>query len=408
MTGVIENGLAPYIIRGLAEAKAQGAAAVVLDLDTPGGRVDAAQRIVDAVRASPVPVHAWVHPRALSAGAMIALAARDVHIAPGGIIGAATPVLGEGQRAPEKIVSAMRAEFRALAEQRGLDPRLAEAMVDEDVELPGVKPKGKLLTLSAAEAVRLGVARGEAADEAALLAAIGQPGATVVDVPVNWAEKIVRFLTHPAVSPLLLSLGMIGLVMEIKAGAFGLGGMLSVTSLGLFFGSSWVLGLAGWEELILLGVGLLALVLELFVLPGFGIAGLIGIASITGAVILAMTGPAPAMGELMQAVGILGVSLLFTLGVFIAWLRHLPNSDRFRRALLLDTARAEDGFVAALPRADLVGRRGTAVTDLRPSGAATVEGERLDVVTEGEYVSNGAAVEVVRSEGYRHVVRAAG
>ena len=137
VSGVVENGLAPYIARGLREAAAAGAAAVYLDIDTPGGRIDAAERIVDAVTSSSVPVYAFVNPRAYSAGALIALSAKGIYMRPGAVLGAATPVDGSGVKASEKLVSAMRGEFRALAEARGLDPRIAEAMVDERVEIPG-------------------------------------------------------------------------------------------------------------------------------------------------------------------------------------------------------------------------------------------------------------------------------
>src|SRR5918993_995806 len=171
VTGTVENGLAPYVARGLREAEAAGAAAAYLDIDTPGGRVDAAERISDAIRRASVPVYAFVNPRAFSAGALIAISANAVYMRPGAVMGAATPVDGEGHRAPEKMVSAMRAEFRAVAEERGLDPRIAEAMVDEAVEIPGVVAKGQLLTLTSIEARKVGYARGEVADEAALLQA---------------------------------------------------------------------------------------------------------------------------------------------------------------------------------------------------------------------------------------------
>ena len=135
-----------------------GAKAVYLDIDTPGGRVDAAERIADAVGASPVPVYAFVNPRAYSAGALIALSAKAIYMRPGAVLGAATPVDGQGVRASEKMVSAMRGEFRALAEARGLDPRVAEAMVDERIEIPGLDKAGELLTLSTNEALRVGFA----------------------------------------------------------------------------------------------------------------------------------------------------------------------------------------------------------------------------------------------------------
>jgi membrane-bound serine protease (ClpP class) len=405
VTGVVEDGLAPYVARGLREAASAGAAAVYLDIDTPGGRIDAAERIADAVGASSVPVYAFVNPRAYSAGALIALSAKAIYMRPGAVLGAATPVDGQGVKASEKMVSAMRGEFRALAEARGLDPRVAEAMVDERVEIPGLDSPDQLLTLSTNEALRVGFAKAAVTGESELLRAIGLPDARVVTLEPNWAELVVRFLTNPLVSPLLLSLGILGLVVEIKTGAFGLGGLISLASLGLFFGSSFLVGLAGWEEIILLGLGLVAISIEVFVLPGFGAAGILGLVALSAAVTLAMVGTSPTTGDVMQAFVVLGASLAITVAVAYAWLRHLPNSGRFAGLFLRGGAQQADGYIAASPRADLVGQDGVAVTDLRPSGTAQIGPERVDVVTEGEYVAQGRTVRVVRSEGYRHVVR---
>ena len=405
VTGTIENGLAPYVSRSLREAEAAGAAAVYLDIDTPGGRVDAAERISDAIRRATVPVYAFVNPRAFSAGALIAISAKEIYMRPGSVMGAATPVDGGGQRAPEKMVSAMRAEFRAVAEERGYDPRIAEAMVDEAIDIPGVVEEGRLLTLTSGEALKVGYAEAEVRDEAAFLQAVGLEGADVVSVEPNWAEQVVRFLTNPLVSPLLLSLGVLGLVLEIKSGAFGLGGLVSLASLGLFFGSSFVIGLAGWEEVLLLGLGVLALGVEVFVLPGFGVAGVLGLAAVGAAMVLAMMGASPTTGDVVQALAILGASLVITAAVVYAWLRHIPNSDRWGGLFLRGGMAQSDGYISAPQRADLVGQEGVAVTDLRPAGTAAIAGERVDVVTEGEFVTQGSAVRVVRSEGYRHVVQ---
>lgn len=407
VTGVIENGLAPYIARAIDAAAAGGASAVILDIDTPGGRVDAAERIADAIRGSSIPVTAWVHPRAFSAGALIALAADRIYMTPGGVMGAATPVDGQGTKASEKMVSAMRAEFRALAEARGRDPRLAEAMVDEAVDIPELAPTGQLLTLTTTQAINAGYAEGEAADLEALLVALELPGARVESVELNWAEHLVRFLTHPAVSPLLLSLGMLGLIFEIKSGAFGVGGLLSVMSLGLFFGSSFLIGLAGWEEVILLGVGLIAVAVEIFVLPGFGVAGVLGALFLGAAVVLAMLGAAPTGADMVGAFAVLGLALVISGAVIFAWLRHLPTSQRFTGLLLKNSAQRSEGYLSGEVREDLIGITGVALTDLRPAGTAEINGERMDVVSEGDFVKAGATITVVRSEGFRHVVRLA-
>ena len=218
-------------------------------------------------------------------------------------------------------------------------------------------------------------------------------------------DLVVHLVTNPIIAPVLLALGILAILAEIKAGAHGLGVLLGLFLFGLFFGSSLILGLAGWQEIILLGVGVVALAIETFVIPGFGLAGIIGLTCIAVSLVLALVGPAPTWGDVVQAVASLGASILLIGVVAYAWLRHLPSSGRFAGLLHQTSSGSAAGFIAAPARADLVGCAGVAATDLRPAGTAVIDGERLDVVTEGEYVAAGARVQVVRSEGYRHVVR---
>ena len=405
VTGVVELGLAPFIARSLDEAEAAGASAAVLDIDTPGGRVDAAEQIADALGDAGIPVYAYVNRRALSAGALIALATDGIYMRPASTLGAATPVTGEGEKASEKIVSAMRSEFRALAEAGGLDPRVAEAMVDEDVEIAGVVERGKLLTLSTADAVRLGYAT-EVQDWDGMLAALQAQGVSVVDTAPNWAERVVRFLTHPLVSPFLLSLGFLGLLIEIKTPAFGLAGLAGLGSLGLFFGSHLIIGLAGWEVLILLAVGAILLLVEAFVLPGFGVAGILGVLAIVGSILLSLLGQMPTMGDLMVALQVLGTAILIV--GFVGWqlIKRMPDDRRAHRLFLKESLTRELGYTSSASRTDLVGVEGVAVTDLRPSGTARFGADSVDVVSRGAFVRAGTPVRIVQAEGYRHVVEA--
>jgi membrane-bound serine protease (ClpP class) len=221
----------------------------------------------------------------------------------------------------------------------------------------------------------------------------------------NWTETLVRFLTNPLVASALLSLGVLGIIAEIKAGVFGIGGLLSIVALALFFGSSFMLGLAGWEEVLLLGFGVVALALELFIIPGFGVAGVLGIVAIATSIVLAMVGHHPTLADMAQALTVLGASVVITAAVTYAWLRHLPSSERFSGLLLKGAGHRSEGFTSAPSRNELLGQSGVALTDLRPAGAARIGEERLDVVTEGEYVPQGSPVQLVRSDGYRHVVR---
>lgn len=218
-------------------------------------------------------------------------------------------------------------------------------------------------------------------------------------------QVIAQIFASPIVAPLLLALGILGLVFELKAGAFGLGGLLSLISFALFFGSHFLLGQAGWPEVLLLGLGMLALGVEMFLLPGVGVAGVVGVCFVAAAVILALVGAGPAGLDVGGALSVLGASVAIVLAVIFAWLRHLPNSRRFAGLLHTQQTDRAEGYIAAPQRADLVGLAGIAVTDLRPSGAATIDGERVDVVTEGDFIAAGQSITVVRAEGYRHVVR---
>ncbi|HUF51915.1 MAG TPA: NfeD family protein [Longimicrobiales bacterium] len=405
VSGIIELGLAPFVQRSIREAEAAGARAIILDIETPGGRIDAAERIVDAVRNAQVPVYAFVNMRAFSAGAIIALSAREIYMRPGSVMGAATPILGDGQKAPEKIVSAMRSEMRALAEARDLDPRIAEAMVDEEIEIDGVVERGKLLTLTAEEAAQLGYAR-EIEDWDALLAELGLSDAPVQDAAVNWAERVVRFLTHPAVAPMLLSLGFLGLIIEIKTPAFGLAGTVGVVALTAFFGSHFLLGLAGWEELILLGIGIVCIAVEMFVIPGFGVAGVAGTLAVLAAFYLSMVTSMATGEDYVRALGVLSLAIVVVVVVGWVLLRHLPRSKGLARTgLLLGNATSrETGYLSSTIRTELVGTQGVAVTDLRPAGAGRFGNERVDVVSDANFISAGTPIRIVRSDGYRHVV----
>ncbi|MES2123191.1 MAG: NfeD family protein [Gemmatimonadota bacterium] len=218
-------------------------------------------------------------------------------------------------------------------------------------------------------------------------------------------QALAQLFASPLVAPILLALGVLGLVFEFKAGAFGLGGLLSFLSFGLFFGAHFVLGMAGWQEVLLLGLGVFSLALEIFVLPGFGFAGLVGVSLLGASVLLALLGTGPTGGDLAGALGVLGASLALVVAVFYAWIRHLPTSQRFAGLLHTHYTNRAGGYIAAPQRDDLVGQGGIAETDLRPSGMATIAGERVDVVTEGGFISAGQPVTVIRADGYRHVVR---
>lgn len=415
--GTVDLGLAAFVARALAEN--DGDAALLLDINTLGGRVDAAIKIRDALLATKRKTIAFVHPRAISAGVLIALATDVIAIAPGASMGAATPIqLGsEGAEAvSEKMVSYFRTELRSTAEAKGRRGDIAEAMVDASVTIPGLDDAHKLLTLDTDGALATGMADVAASDVAGVLSAVGLADATVVTAHENWAEALVRFVTDPVVTGLLMSLGTLGILIELYTPGLGLPGALGVLFLSLFFGGHLLVNLAGLEELLLLGAGVALLALELFILPGFGVAGVLGFVCIAGALALTLIGlPLDVLirtGAWVEPLSRVGTALLVTMVGAIVALRFLPRTRAMRRLVLdyrLSSNLGDKGGPSGVVSADesqLVGALGTAESDLRPVGVARFGERRVDVVSEGGYVRAGSKVRVREVEGGRIVVRA--
>src|SRR5687767_2616185 len=410
--GIIDLGLAPFVQRVLDEAAAAGAAAVVLDINTFGGRVDAAVQIRDALLGAKVPTVAYVNRRAISAGALISLASEHLVMAPGGTIGAAAPVMagqpggGAAPAVSKRTVSYARKEFRSTAESRKRPALIAEAMVDADVAIRGVIEKGKLLTLTTEEALKHKVAEFRADSVEAALEHLGIKGAELRRAAPNWAENVVRFLTHPLLSSLLVTIGMLGIIIELRTPGLGLAGAIGVGSLAAFFWGHWLVQLAGWGELLLALGGVALLALEFFVIPGFGFAGILGILALLAALVMSVVGSGATPEFLMLAAGRIVLALLAALAASFLLLRFMPRTPFGRRLILQDDLGTGHEFGSA-PESDLRwrGKRGRTTSPLRPAGFADIEGARVDVVSEGELIEPGTPVEVVRVDGNRIVVR---
>lgn len=409
--GMIDMGLAPFVQRILDQAKRDSAAAVILEINTFGGRLDAAVVIRDALLSSPVRTVAFINRRAISAGALISLAAERIAMTEGGTIGAATPVqIGQPGSAPapveEKAVSYVRKEFRATADSRKRPPLIAEAMVDADVAIPGLIDKGKLLTLTTDEALKHGVADFRANSIDDVLSQLSLSGAELRHSSPNWAERFVRLLTHPILASLLLSVAMLGILIEIRTPGFGVAGALGVASLALLLGGHWVVELVGWEELLLVSIGLGLLALEIFVIPGFGVAGILGIIVVLVGLTLGLVGHGATARAVAGAGGRVAISMFAALAASIVLLRYLPKFPLGRR-LRLETELGAGGGYASAPERDRswLGRVGRTTSPLRPAGIAEIDGERLDVVAEGEMIEAGTTIVVSRVDGNRIVVR---
>jgi membrane-bound serine protease (ClpP class) len=417
--GEISLAQSAYVKRLVETAEAKSASALMIELNTFGGRVDAAVAIRDALLDSPVETAVFINRRAISAGALISLACAKIAISSGATIGAATPVSqapGQSTAEPveEKYVSYFRAEMRSTAETRGRDGDIAEAMVDAEKEVPGLSEKGKLLTLDTKSALEHGIADVEATSVEDALAKLGLPAA-VETVPYSWSESLVAFLTSSAVATLLFMAMMLLGYLEYQTPGFGVFGLSALGCFFLLYFGHYMVNLAGWEELLLflLGVGLL--LVEIFALPGFGVAGILGILAVTASlVLLLMAGDwsdfsfeNPFTTRALSQVALTLVLSLVTLAALIRWLPRSRFSSLGGPLVLTEDLETVAGYRSHDETGELVGRTGETLTALRPSGKATIDGKRWNVSTEGDFIDAGEDVRVLRSEPGRIVVRRA-
>ncbi|MGI6086657.1 MAG: NfeD family protein [Kiritimatiellia bacterium] len=426
--GPIEKALLYVIRRGLAQAAERQAGAVVFVIDTPGGQLDATEEIIRLLLQTRVPTYTLVQSRALSAGAIIAMATDRIYMTPGSIIGDALPIMitpfGGVQELPEavqeKAVSGVAAIIRSAAQQKGHDPQLAEAMVRRELEYTSggivISPAGQLLTLTATEAARpVGpdgqplLSQGTVADLAELLQREGRDAKNTVTLVVTAAEKIARLIE--SFSVILLALGILGLYIEFKTPGFGLPGIGGIICLMLFFWGHHIAGLAGMGEIIIFIIGIILLAIEIFVTPGFGILGISGLLIILFALFSAMAPSLPNWQWQTFTDGTLRIPLLKVAGAVVlggvaAWIAgtRLPRSSVFKHIILQASHERQHGFSAGPETNQWLNQSGQALTDLRPAGIGLFDGQRLDIVTRGEYLPAGTPIKVVETHGARIIV----
>lgn len=394
----VEKGLHAFIDRSITDAEEKGANVIILEINTPGGAVDAATQIGKRIQEAAIPTVAFVNNDAISAGAFIALNADEIYMSENGRMGAAGIIDQAGNTADEKAVSYWLSAMKGAAENNGRNPIYALAMADKEIDLPELgAEKGKFLTLTANQALEVGYAEGVVKNRGDLLKTIGYEKAAVEEAELSLAEKIARFITNPIVVSILLTIGSLGLVVELYSPGFGIPGIMGISSLLLFFYGHLVAGLAGMESIILFVIGIVLVLLE-FVLPG-GIIGLIGLGAILTSFFLA--------GSSVMVIGVsLLVALVATVIVSIILVKIFGKKlHAFKKIILFDSTNTESGYVSNKNRDDLIGKRGMALTTLRPSGTAIIGEERLDVVSQGNYIEKDTKIEVIKTEGSRIVVR---
>lgn len=394
----VEKGLYNFLERAIKSAEQDGANAIIFDIDTPGGAVDAADKIGKLFSETDMKTIAFVNNRALSAGAFIALNADEIYMVPSGKMGSAAVITQDGNAADKKAQSYWRAAMINAAESSNRDPKYAEAMADEEIDLKDLgAPKGKLLTLTSSQANQIGYSEGTVNNQKELLKELGLEQAELIHFKESFADKAARFLTNPVVIPILLTIGSLGLVVELYSPGFGLPGIAGISSLLLFFYGHLVSGLAGYESLILFIIGIGLVLLEFFITSG--LVGFLGFVAILASFFLAS-------GDVEQMAVSIFIALLATFILAVILVKVFGKKlTLFNRLVLTDSTSTEGGYISNKDRHELLGKEGILLTDLRPAGTAVLDGERLDVVSEGSFVVKGTKVVVVKTEGSRIVVR---
>lgn len=397
ISGTIDPGTVSYVSRAFEEALALGAVAVVLELDTPGGFINSATIIKRLMDEYDNPVYAFVNPNAISAGAYLALAADEIYMMPGSTIGAAEPsYLGVGE-VDEKQLSVWEKEMAAMAERRGRDPGIASAMVRKEMVVEGLVDEGILLTLTAGEAYEVGYSEKTVGSRDEFLEAVGLTGAQWLPVDARGTDSLVSWIANPVVGTILLMIGFGGLALEVISAGFGAAGIIGLAAFALYFGGNIAAGMAEYWVLLLFAFGVGLMLVEA-VMPGFGVFGIAGLISTIISIVLAAVSIETGLIMILVSLVLSGV---FTVLAF----RFFARRGALRHIILSEAETADLGYVAPLDQKDLVGKKGFTVTALRPSGAAEIDGKRIDVVSDGSFIPAGEAVQVDRVEGVRVVVR---
>lgn len=384
---------------------------VLVEMNTFGGMVNFADSIRSRILDSPLETVVFINHNAASAGALISLASDRIYMSKGSSIGAASVVDQSGQLAPEKHQSYMRGLMRATAEAKGRDPKIAEAFVDGDVDLPNVKPAGKILTLTSTEAVDIGLAEAEASSVADVLSAEGMSAARVTTHQVTTIDRIISFLINPAVSGILILLIIGGIYFEMQTPGIGFALVVAIIAAALFFAPLYIQGLADNWEIALFVVGIVLIVLELFVIPGFGVAGILGIICLVCGLAFSMVindyfdFSIAEPGMLFNSFLLVIASMVVATILMVIFGKSLLNTRAFKRLVLQDEQRSAAGYTSSKINLEMVNKEGVAKTVLRPSGKVEIEGKWYDAVALDGFIDIGEDVYVEKHENYNLFVR---
>lgn len=406
-----------YLSNGLKEAKTLGADAILLHLNTYGGLVDAADSMRTAILYSPIPVYVFIDNNAASAGALISIACEKIFMRKGANIGAATVVNQTGAAMPDKYQSYMRSMIRSTAEAHGKDtiingtdtlykwkrdPLIAEAMVDERVVIPNLIDTGKVLTFTALEAEKWGYCDGIAeSSEEIITNYLGYKEYDIKSYTPSWFDDIKGFLMNPMLQSLLILIIIGGIYFEMQAPGIGFPSAAALVAAVLYFAPLYIDGLAQYWEILLFIIGILLIAAELFIIPGFGVAGISGIILIIAGLTMSLLNNTDFNfdGVSGKEIGEATLTVLVGLGggfVLMIWLSNKIGQKGLFRKIALNTDLEESTSSPNLT--SLIGKEGIAATVLRPSGKVTIDNELYDAVSGSGFIEKDTKVIIVHFE----------
>lgn len=390
----------------LQEAKEKSADMIIIHMDTYGGAVNDADDIRTMVLETRIPIHVFIDKDAASAGALISIACDSIYMAPGASIGAATVVMGGGgDAAPDKYQSYMRSMMRSTAEAKGRDPKIAEAMVDENLEIEGITTAGSVITFSVSEAIANGFAEALVNNIEEIIERQGFTDYEIIRYETSNIENVIAFFLNPAVSGFLILIIFAGIYFEIQTPGVGFPLAASVIAMILYFIPYYLTGLAGNWEILIFVVGIVLLAVEIFVFPGFGIFGILGILGILTGLTLGML-PNDAFdftfvpsGDLFTALLTVILSAVIAVMLIFYLAPKVNQWGAFSSISLATTFTREEGYTSSFYSNSMVGKEGVTHTRLMPSGKIIIDDEMYDAYSRGEFIDRGEPIVVISAEG---------
>lgn len=411
------------VSQAFAAADSLGADVFLIHMNTYGGTVVDADSIRTRILRSKIPVYVFIDNNAASAGALISIACDGIYMRPGGSIGAATVVNQTGQSMPDKYQSYMRSTMRATAEAHGKDttitaegdtivewfrdPQIAEAMVDQRIYVEGVSDTGKVLTFTPLEAMEHGFCEGTAESIEEVLQQVGIDDYEMVEYEPTWIEKIIGFFVHPMISGLLIMAIIGGIYFEMQSPGIGFPLGIAVLAAVLYFMPLYLEGLAANWEIVVFIIGVILITVEIFVIPGFGIAGALGITLVFSGLVLSLIDNVDFNFEGVELRG-LGVAVTtvvfgvfggFILALYLGKRMFTAEKGMFKNFALTTVQQVDEGYVSVETGLfELKGKTGTSYTVLRPGGKIEIEGEVYDAIAENGFIDKGEKVVVSKVE----------